>query len=532
MEANPFHVPEDEEVFALRDEEAARKKQEKERAKTLHVWEKGVKPRASASLLTGDLGLDEASAAQQSKLNLVAAATRDRRKEKENMADFIAKKREMFLVQMSLDTKRAEIRKLEERAQQREEALRKSEQMLEEDALRFDQFLKDNDQKAVQAIKKAEAETKAKAEKVQEIKKLNMQITQIKSEMSKFEEQLEDCRKYKDFLDRLTPPEWFEEQARLREERRVARKTKKLQARQEELNQQAAEAQAAAEAAAEAEKAKRGRRSRKEREAEEAAAANKPGIQAKILTLDDISEDEEPEEDKEVPMYFTKPQQLLDLFTALEESNLFLIQNSQETEAALEELKTKFSDTKIRMDTDSSSLESQIEVLRSSIQIEEEKGLSLHERAGKHQGVQAQEKTLSELNKKVAEVYRAIFGEADTSLGTLQMLTNIEAKLEELLSVIGAMPPGEVEAAEKQKEKERRTRVRELKAEQAQAAQEERIQRSIRRSQEPVKKRVGKPEMFRSYLQVRKKKVTSDDANKLDEEDDINFYLGESYSLT
>ena len=121
------------------------------------------------------------------------------------MADFIAKKREMFLVQM-LNTKRAEIRKLEERAQQREEALRKSEQMLEEDALRFDQFLKDNDQKAVQAIKKAEAETKAKAEKVQEIKKLNMQITQIKSEMSKFEEQLEDCRKYEDFLDKLTPP--------------------------------------------------------------------------------------------------------------------------------------------------------------------------------------------------------------------------------------------------------------------------------------------------------------------------------------
>ena len=44
----------------------------------------------------------------------------------------------------------------------------------------------------VQAIKKAEAEAKAKAEKVQEIKKLNMQITQIKSEMSKFEEQLEE----------------------------------------------------------------------------------------------------------------------------------------------------------------------------------------------------------------------------------------------------------------------------------------------------------------------------------------------------
>jgi hypothetical protein len=526
MEANPFHVPEDEEVFALRDEEAARKKQEKERAKTLHVWEKGVKPRASASLLTGDLGLDEASAAQQSKLNLVAAATRDRRKEKENMADFIAKKREMFLVQMSLDTKRAEIRKLEERAQQREEALRKSEQMLEEDALRFDQFLKDNDQKAVQAIKKAEAETKAKAEKVQEIKKLNMQITQIKSEMSKFEELLDDCRKYKSFLDKLTPVEWFEEQEMLRNQRRLARKQKKLEARQEELDAAAEVARAEAEAAAEAERAKnKGRRSRKEREADEAAAAARPGIVAKVLTLDDISEDEEPEEEREVPMYFTRPQQLLDIFTALEESNLFLIQNSQETEAALEELKTKFSDTKARMDADSHALEGQIVSLRSSIDEEEQKAQALLDRTGRHQGVQAQERTLDELNKKVAEVYRSIFSEADHSLGTLQMLTNIEARLEELLSIIAAMPQAEVEAAEKQKEKERRQRVRELKQEQQARLQEERIQRSIRRSQEPVRKKTGKPEMFRSVLVVKKKKVKDDDVNKLSEEDDINFYL-------
>lgn len=52
----------------------------------------------------------------------------DRKQEKESMAEFIAKKREMFLVQMSLDTKREEIRKLEEKARMKEEALRKSEQ--------------------------------------------------------------------------------------------------------------------------------------------------------------------------------------------------------------------------------------------------------------------------------------------------------------------------------------------------------------------------------------------------------------------
>jgi succinate dehydrogenase flavin-adding protein (antitoxin of CptAB toxin-antitoxin module) len=63
---------------------------------------------------------------------------------------------------MSLDTKRAEIRKLEEQAQQREDALKRSENMLEEDAMRFDAFLKENDYKAVEAIRKAEQETKAK----------------------------------------------------------------------------------------------------------------------------------------------------------------------------------------------------------------------------------------------------------------------------------------------------------------------------------------------------------------------------------
>lgn len=80
-------------------------------------------------------------------------AAMPRRQEKENMTEFIAKKREMFLVQMALDTKREEIRKLEEKAQMKEEALLRSEQMLEENAMRFDAFLKENDKKAHDAIK-------------------------------------------------------------------------------------------------------------------------------------------------------------------------------------------------------------------------------------------------------------------------------------------------------------------------------------------------------------------------------------------
>ena len=138
--------------------------------------------------------------------------------------------------------------------------------------------------------------------------------------------------RYKAFLDKLTPTEYFEEQERLRQQRRVQRKQAKLAIRQEEVNIQFEIDRAARLAVEAAEAAKKGKkaRSRKEKEEEEAArlAAEKAGTAPK-LTLDDVSDEEEPEEEKEVPMYFKTPQQLLDIFTALEESNLFLIQNSQ-----------------------------------------------------------------------------------------------------------------------------------------------------------------------------------------------------------
>merc|ERR1712146_429033 len=145
------------------------------------------------------------------------------------------------------------------------------------------------------------------------------------------------------------------------------------------------------------------------------------------------------------------------------------------------------------MGAETAGLKAQIDTLKGSIKIEEDKGKALLERAGRNTGVQLQERTLEELNKKVAEVYRAIFSETDNSLSTLQMLTNIEAWLEELLSIIDSMPREEVEAAEKQKEKERRQRAREAKQAEQARLQEERIQRSIRRSQEPVKRVSASP---------------------------------------
>jgi hypothetical protein len=220
----------------------------------------------------------------------------DRHFTKENLHDFIAKKSEMFLVQYALGVKRQEMQKLEEIAQGEEQTILDDEKALEEDAAKFDAFLKENDKNSVEAIKRAEAETKGKLEKIQDIKKLNVHIMNIKSEMSKNEDQLKDLQRYKHFLDLLTPDDSTAVPAT------GAEKGKDLNLRN----------------------------------------------LAHSASADRETEDWEDIGDKPL-LYFKSPQQLLDLFAELEENNLSLIQNCQETEETLEDLKEKIRETEDRM---------------------------------------------------------------------------------------------------------------------------------------------------------------------------------------
>lgn len=544
LEENPFVLPPDEEVFKMRDEEKRRKKEERARAKTLSVQDKvtfnsrtsykhaGPGPSGADSRRTkrgasigapGDVS--GGGSGGEGELGVEGLPPDQRRRSKENMTDFIAKKREIFLVQMSIDTKRAEIRKLEERALQREEALRKSEQMLEEDALRFDAFLKENDEKVQEAIKRAEVEAKAKQDKVAEIKRLNAAISTIRSELNKYEEQLEDCRKYKAFLDSLTPAEWFEEQEELKAARRTQREENILAERERAMRECAEdeEREEAASANARGMEYALGDEERAERQQRlEAAVADMRARGVDPSELDGESVDGDGED--EMAMYFKEPQQLLDVFAQLEEQNLFLIQNCQETEEALEDLQAKYHETKTRMDSETDALSSQIELLELAIKQEEDKGKALENRARESGDASGRETTLEELSAKVAQVYVQCGFDSDASIGTLQMLTNIEARLEEYLSIVDTMDEEFVASAEKEKEKERRERMRKEKLEQQRRELERRMKRSLERAQAPVQKKVGKPVMFRSYLPERKKRVDkSVDKAKKEEEELLNW---------
>jgi len=538
---NPFKLPSDDRIFRLREEEKQRKHDAREKLISSTIWEKSKSEVLSRSKrlmeLVGDTKVASLSEATKKAIEDNLKMSVSRRQEKENMTEFVAKKREMFLVQMSLDTKREEIRKLEEKAQMKEEALQRSEQMLEEDAMRFDAFLKENDKKAHDAIKKAEEETKKKQEKTQEIKRLTQQIQGLSSEMSKHKESLEDCMRYKKFLDMLTPPEWFEQHFKNMENRRTELrnvmfdvKMKKWEQMKKKLMEQHRK---------EMELRKEGKKDRMKR----------GGSKAQQQVEDE--EEEEPESklvippppriedevvdlpDEEPPMYFTEPSQLMDIFTALEEQNLFLIQNSQETERTLEELQHEFKETKYKMDSRTVELNQQIDELKQQISTEEAKVKTLLARRLESSGGEQvntasqnqheKEKLLNDLNIQVRLVYEQCGFDASSKPSTLFMLSQLESRLEALLSDIEKMPIDYVIKAEKEKEKRRRERKREEQQALQEKLQEERNKRAIERSMQAPKKRTGRQVMYRSRPLRKENTMTGNEIDNEDNDDEIKY---------
>merc|ERR1712193_267534 len=147
--------------------------------------------------------------------------------------------------------------------------------------------------------------------------------------------------------------------------------SKEMEKIQQKIEQEIeAEERAQEEKAAETQKTRRKKKEEEEyqRAKEEAAVRRRNAIRKKYENTDAIEKryvDESSGE--EMPLYFQEPKQLLEIFTALEEQNLFLIQNSQETEQALEEVEQRFAETQRVMGGKAEKMADQIAVIEKHV---------------------------------------------------------------------------------------------------------------------------------------------------------------------
>jgi hypothetical protein len=465
---------------------------------------------------------------------------------KENMRSLVSKKREMFLVQMRLDVKRAEILKLEEKARAKEEALKKNQAMLDEDITRFETFLTTNDKNAINAHKHADDCEKRRKEVVQNIKLMRQQISQTQSETAKLKEQGEEATRYQKFLEKLTPRDWKEQQAQMARDRAEARKERWVAARREEfaehvrkdvVREELALAQvvdALNKRVRKAPNAKTAKDLREEIEERQKEFEQKRRKLERTIPPDDVLardyKDDHVEE--EMPLYFQQPSQLIDAFVALEEQNLFLIQNVQMAEHELEEVESRFTHNIAELQAKTERLQRNRDRLMKQVKEEEKQIEHIKATFNSKANAEVQDKKRKELKDKVKLVYAECHRDRDHGDPlTLQMLTAIEGTLEELLTVLDeldAFDPELVLRLEKIKEKERREKVRAENQIKLAKKNDERLKASLARSQAPVIRKTGKQIMYRSEKQREKKMEldTSEEKNQLEEHTLFGVYLG------
>lgn len=554
---NPFVLPSNSEVFTFRQQDVQNQKEKKNIQLSVPIYKRQYhQPRITARLPPtpepDDPQVAQDDAFFRKNLAYTRVAMQNKGVERQTLAEFVQNKKDMFFLQYTINVKREQMKKLETTVAEEQDRLDRDKKKIEKDYQVFDEFLKENDQMAVEAIRLAEDEAKTTMDKVAQIRQINIQIMATKSFIIKLEERYKELRMYRRFLFQLAPREWREE--------REAQAQRQLLSRQ--LSEQLEQAEAVSQAGSALTVEKTGRRRRSSQvlpvgsrtsgrvrrltlqlrpsETPSTVRGSSPTLATAVSTATTRRTSVAPSSvcalqddgcSADAELFFTSTQQLFAVFLELEEQNLKLIQNSQETEEALEEMKTSGELTKERISREVTLLEQQVGLLQEAVRWEEEKSEQL-ELFCKifNQGefkAEEQESALAELNDQVTAVYTAILGANQANISTLQMLASLESHIEDMFEYMETVPPDRLHAAEKMRDRERRLKLRELKIRQQQEAQADRLRRTRLRAMAEVVKHTGRPLVFRSRPPT-PQRLQRKTARETEEElEEYNYFFGE-----
>ncbi|XP_053810104.1 cilia- and flagella-associated protein 100 isoform X2 [Vidua chalybeata] len=431
----------------------------------------------------------------QEMLSRKLAMKKDYALDRETFHGYLQDRKQIFFLEHTIAVKRGEIEKMENIAKDEEKKLEKAERRMEKDAAMFDKFLKENHNNSVEALRIAKRETSAKTKKITEIQGLTTEIKKIQSDISRFEDTLQEYKMYRDILYQLSPKEW-------QEEHRKRHKKEKDKETAPRVNEGSASHPPTAEQDQGPTNTAQSVtftdmpssllfsesldfRSRDVRP--QLKHFLKPLLSRELSSLEDAESEISSDEDEEPELYFTDPEQLLATFMEMLDENLSFVLNSQDIADSWNSVQQTFITTRESMEKELAALKQQANSLRASVAKEEEKVADLKLKvqlfsSGEHEA-DDQDKMLTSLNKKVQEVYFQCTGDNETNLPTVEMLKVIEKQLNDLLGSVERIPPAKIEKAVNAIRKEQRARLREEKQKQAKQQQDEGLKRDMERSQ-------------------------------------------------
>ncbi|XP_071362802.1 cilia- and flagella-associated protein 100 isoform X2 [Trachinotus anak] len=432
---------------------------------------------------------------------------------KDSKHDLISMERQKAVLELSILTKRGEISRMDKAIAKEERQLKQLERIIARDNLIFEEFLRENEKKSVEARTFFEREAKSKQEKNAEIKKLTAEIGTIKSELAKFEEILMDYKRYKELLFKLSPPEWQEAQ------KAKALKAKVLFDKDAQDKQKRKPTESAIRNGLEVQVSSLGQELPSIRENRLTLAHNDTVITNFNVDVDSSEYEDEPE------LYFSDPQQLLDLVTELTDQNLSLIQNSTRVEVTMEGLRQSVETTRKKIEKKEEQLTLQINDMKRRVDKEKTRGNKLKQKVELHVSLHTEDQDLmlDALGEKVAEVHRSCVDDRITNLSTLEKLVSIENRMSSLLQGLESLPEHILEMIKRIKDSEKRSREREEKLREQREKQKERMRRYMERSLADSKKISGRKLMPKCMPVTPKVKVNNVD--NIPTEDELHAYL-------
>uniref|UniRef100_A0A665X4L1 DUF4200 domain-containing protein n=1 Tax=Echeneis naucrates TaxID=173247 RepID=A0A665X4L1_ECHNA len=348
-----------------------------------------------------------------------------------------------FSLQLSILTKRDEILRMDKAVTKQQSQVKQLERMIARDNLIFEEFLRENEKKSVEARL---------------------------FETAKLEEILMDYKRYKELLFKLSPPEWQE-----------AQKAKALKAKvlsdKDMQNKQKLKPQVSA--------FTNGKYS-------SLFLFSQLTLCQSCSTFCVTSLQDEPE------LYFSDPQQLLDVMTELTEQNLSLIQNTTRVEVTMEGLRKSVETTRKKIETVEEKLNLKIKEITKKIDKERARNNKLRQHVQLHLSldIEDQDVMLDALSEKVSEVHRCCVDGRVTNLSTLEKLANIEERTALVLQGLESLPEHILETIKRIKDSERRARCaleeREEKQREQREKQKERMRKYMERSLADSKKTVSR----------------------------------------
>ncbi|XP_036026119.1 coiled-coil domain-containing protein 38 [Onychomys torridus] len=503
-------------LFLFKESELAAKKKERLMNRSMKIYQKTtfssrMKSRSHLGQLTfyaeagggsyESLGLDPTLI-----LRLTEGADRKR-----TVHEFINDQRDRFLLEYAVSTKKNTIQKFEKLIAGKENQLRKAEKKLQADAVSFEEFLRENDQRSVDALKMAAQETINKLQMTTELKKASMEVQAIKSEIAKTEFLLKEYIKYGFFLLKLSPKHWQLQQSQKRAQ--AAKNTSIFPRLLERFSISSSKRDRSIDSDqlsfSEEHSSKKGSQGESQglstlgTDTRKASMFNPPESLTSEDSLELFLEDETLEFDLIPEIYFNEPEELLWVLKELEEQNLTLVQYSQDVDENLEDVNKREKCIQDKINNNIEFLMEHKQMLKANCEREEEKAAELELRSrlfsfGEFNS-EAQEKLIDSLSKKINQVYRVCIGDAEVgSLNAVQKLVKVESRLVELSDLIESVPKENVEAIERIKQKERRQKLREEKVKEKQKYQEERLKAALERAVAQPKKKLGRRLIYRS----------------------------------